>query len=473
MRAIFLAVALVMAPLDAKAADLVVWWEKGYYPQEDEALAEITATFEQNTGKQVEVTFYEDRELPAKIVAALEVGRPPDFAYGIELPYYVAQWALDDRLIDLTGTVGAFSNMFDPDALDRGMWRNAKTGQKALYALPIGRSTDHLHVWKSLLQQAGFTLADIPKEWEPFWSFWCDQVQPAVRRAAGRDDIWGIGLPMSAEAADTWIGFFQFVGAYEADYVTPDGRLVIDDPEIRQGLIQAMDGYTAIYKKGCTPPDSVTWGPFNNNQQFLDGTVVMTPNDTLSIPNALKRDRPDDYYKNVATIEWPLGMRGQPFRIVGFVFPGVVFKDGGNLATAEAFVRFLVSEGWLMHYLNFSGERLLPTITKLLDQPFWLARATRTAWPQRSRSKRGRWPTTTPWRRATGGTTWSSRNTSGNRRSTVSPRTGSAPSRRSTRRSPGSSRSCRSEGHASGRPKPSRLCDRSNARHPRSPTPKS
>ncbi len=50
------------------------------------------------------------------------------------------------------------------------------------------------------------------------------------------------------------------MAAYEADYVTRDGRLVIDDPEIRQRLIKAMDSYTAIYRKGCTPPDSVSLG---------------------------------------------------------------------------------------------------------------------------------------------------------------------------------------------------------------------
>ena len=27
----------------------------------------------------------------------------------------------------------------------------------------------------------------------------------------------------------------------------------------------------------------------------------------------------------------------------------VVFKDGGHVATAKEFVRFLVSEGWLAH----------------------------------------------------------------------------------------------------------------------------
>jgi multiple sugar transport system substrate-binding protein len=188
-RAAVLAAAIIVAPLGVRAADLVVWWEKGFYPQEDEAVADMVAVFEQGTGRKVEVSFYEERELPVKIVAALQAGRPPDFAYGIELPYYVAQWALDARLVDLTDTVGAFSNLFDPDALDRGTWRNAKTGQKALYGLPIGRSTDHLHVWKSLLAQAGFTPADIPKEWDAFWSFWCDQVQPAVQRATSRDDI--------------------------------------------------------------------------------------------------------------------------------------------------------------------------------------------------------------------------------------------------------------------------------------------
>jgi multiple sugar transport system substrate-binding protein len=35
-------------------------------------------------------------------------------------------------------------------------------------------------------------------------------------------------------------------------------------------------------------------------------------------------------------------------------------------------VRFLVGEGWLAHYLNFAGERMLPPMPKLLEAPFWL-----------------------------------------------------------------------------------------------------
>jgi multiple sugar transport system substrate-binding protein len=285
---------------------------------------------------------------------------------------FETQWAFDDQLADLSEAVGPFSNLFDPDALDQVMLLNARTGQRALYGLPVGVTTNHLHVWKSLLEQAGFTLADMPNEWEAFWSFWCDQVQPAVRQATGREDIWGIGLPMSVQSFDTWFGFLQFVAAYEADYVTPDGRLVIDDPEIRSRLIEVIDRYTTIYRKGCTPPDAVTWGDIDNNKAFHAQTVVMTLNNTLSIVNALKRERPDDYYDNVATVEWPLGPRGRPYPIPGVVETAVVFKDGSNVGTARDFVRFLVSEGWLAHYLNFSGERFLPPMSKLLEQPFWL-----------------------------------------------------------------------------------------------------
>jgi multiple sugar transport system substrate-binding protein len=249
---------------------------------------------------------------------------------------------------------------------------NQKTGQRALYALPWGRSTNHVHVWKRLLEQAGFTLDDIPKEWDAFWSFWCDKVQPAVRKAAGRDNIWGVGLPMSGEASDTQVQVFQFLAAYDADYVTSDGRLIIDDPEVRRRLVKALDDYAAIYRKACTPPDSVSWTNIDNNKAFLAQTVVMTLNDSLSIPNALKQERPEDYYENSATVEWPLGPDGAAFPIRGDFYPAAVRKDGDHIATVKEFVRFLVTEGWLAHYLDFAGERMLPPMPKLRDAPFWL-----------------------------------------------------------------------------------------------------
>jgi multiple sugar transport system substrate-binding protein len=205
-------------------------------------------------------------------------------------------------------------------------------------------------------------------------------VQPAIRQTTGRDNVWAVGLAMS-EVFDTQFEFLQFVAANHANYVTRDGHLVIDDPEIRQKLVGVVDSYTDFYRKGCTPPGSVAWGNIDNNKAFLGQTVVMTANETLSIPNALKPEHPDDYYQNSATIEWPLDPDGRPFPITGFVHFAVVPRGSAHVATAKEFVRFLVAEGWLAHYLDFSRERLLPPMQKLLDAPFWLDRATRTTWP--------------------------------------------------------------------------------------------
>ncbi len=229
-----------MAPLGAQAADLVVWWEKGYYAQEDEAVREIIAAFEQETGKQVELVFYPRGGASGQDRGGAR-GRP------------AARLRLRLRRLPTTfrngpSTIGWWTSR-TPSATFRtcsirmhstvAVLLNAKTGQRALYALPMGRTTNHVHVWKSLLEQAGFTLDDIPKEWEAFWSFWCDQVQPAVRRATGRDDIWGVGLPMSGQVGETHVSVLPVPGCLRCGLRDPRRqarhRRPGDQAEARQG----------------------------------------------------------------------------------------------------------------------------------------------------------------------------------------------------------------------------------------------
>jgi multiple sugar transport system substrate-binding protein len=374
VQAVLLAAMLVLVPFGAPAADLVVWWEKAYYPEEDQAVRETISAFEAKTGKQVELAFYTVDELPGRASAAVEAGHPPDFVYGQDIAYiHYPRWAHDGRLVDLAAALGSLADQFDRDAIDDATLLDGTTGRRGLYALPMGRITNHLHVWRSLLERAGFTLTDIPKEWEPFWSFWCEKVQPAVRKATGREDIYGVGLPMSfLPGGDTDVDFLQFVAAYGADYVTHDGRLVIDEPSVRARLVKALDGYTALYREGCIPPDAAGWENYSNNKAFLEQRVVLTVNPTLSVPGELRETRSEDYSKNTATIGWPAGTGGQPLAIVTQSGQAAVFKAGGHEATATEFVRFLVGEGWLAHWLNFAGDRLLPPMPALLQAPFWL-----------------------------------------------------------------------------------------------------
>ena len=177
-------------------------------------------------------------------------GRPTSL-YGTIVSWW--GWAYEGRLVDLEGTLRPVLGLFDADAVEAAIKLNGRTGQRGLYALPMGRRSNHLHVWASLLESAGFTLADIPKEWDAFWSFWCDHVQPAARKALGRDDIWGVGLPMSPNV-DTENTLEQFQLAYEAPWLDRERRLQVDDPEIREGLDQGAGGLYADLAQGLHAP---------------------------------------------------------------------------------------------------------------------------------------------------------------------------------------------------------------------------
>src|SRR3954462_14200858 len=164
VRAVVLAAALVLAPLGARAADLVVWWIKGYSHEEDAALGEAAAAFERETGKRVEIAFYQEADLMRRTVAAVETGTPPDiaFSFDIELPY--GEWAYEGRLADLSDAIGPSADQFDKDALERATLLDATPGKRAFSAPRRGRGPTPPHVGASLLERPGLTLADIPKD---------------------------------------------------------------------------------------------------------------------------------------------------------------------------------------------------------------------------------------------------------------------------------------------------------------------
>src|SRR5690349_14395736 len=153
VRAVLLASALALAPLSVQATDLVVWWERPYYPEEDQALAELTRAFEAKTGLVVDLVRLDDQEMPKEIEGAVATGRPPDFMFGLQqIQGQPDRWAAEDRLVDLTDAVGDLASLFDPDLLDLGTATGGRTGSRGLYALPMARITDHVHVWLSLLE---------------------------------------------------------------------------------------------------------------------------------------------------------------------------------------------------------------------------------------------------------------------------------------------------------------------------------
>src|SRR6476661_9854890 len=100
LRQLFAAVVLAgFSSVSFAQETLVVYWTKGFYPQEDKALDDMVAKFEKKTGVKIELSRYSPQESVPKAVAALDSGTPPDVAYGDVFDFQVAgKWAFEGQL---------------------------------------------------------------------------------------------------------------------------------------------------------------------------------------------------------------------------------------------------------------------------------------------------------------------------------------------------------------------------------------
>ena len=98
-----LSVALLAAAPAFAQEKLTVWWVKGFYKAEDDALFAAIKKFEaKNKGIKVELSQYPIQDMIPKTVAALDSGNPPDVAYADVYDFQVtAKWAFDGKLEDI------------------------------------------------------------------------------------------------------------------------------------------------------------------------------------------------------------------------------------------------------------------------------------------------------------------------------------------------------------------------------------
>jgi multiple sugar transport system substrate-binding protein len=364
---------------------LTVWWVKGFYKAEDDALFVAIKKFEEkNKGIKIELSQYPIQDMIPKTVAALDSGSPPDIAYADTYDFQVtAKWAYDGKLEDISSVINPMHNKFEEAALSTTFLLNNASQKRAYYAFPLKQQTMHIQYWKDMLAESGFKDSDIPKDWKGYWSFWCDKVQPAYRQKSGLRGF-GTGFPMGVDSSDSFYSFLTFMDAYNVKLVNDSGKLLVDDPAVRSGLISAMTDYTSGYAKGCTPPSSTSWKDPDNNVAFHNKTTVMTHNATISIAakwlddmnnkelTQAQRDVAKDNYMNkIATAGFPTKPDGSKMIYRAAVKTGVIFKDAKNKPAAKKFLSFLLEDANLTPYVEGSLGRWFP-ITKAAQQsPFW------------------------------------------------------------------------------------------------------
>ena len=363
---------------------LVVYWTKGFYPQEDKALDDMIDKFQKKTGVKVELSRYAPQESVPKVVAALDSGTPPDVAYGDVFDFQVAgKWAFEGRLEDLSDILVPMKANFLPITLETTFMWNDKTKKRAYYAFPMKRQTMHIQYWKDMLAEAGYKESDIPKTWKAYWDFWCDKAQAGYRKKSGKR-IYSIGSPMGVDSSDSFYSFLTYMDAYNVKVVDDEGKLTVDRPEVRKGLVAAVSDYASTIEKGCTPPSAVNWKDPDNNVAFHNKQIMMTHNATISIAAKWLDDSNNDkltpeqraeakknYSELIATSGFPAKPDGKPMVYRSAVKVGVIFENAKNKKRAKEFVQFMMQDENLIPYVEGSLGRWYPVTKSGAARDFW------------------------------------------------------------------------------------------------------
>jgi multiple sugar transport system substrate-binding protein len=381
-----LAAAGLLVGAQASAQEkLTVWWVKGFYKAEDDALFAAIKKYEaKNKNVKIELSQYPIQDMIPKTVAALDAGSPPDVAYADVYDFQVtASWANDGKLEDISSVINPIRARFAPNTVETTFLLNSKENKRAYYAFPIKQQTMHIQYWGDMLADAGFKESDIPTNWKDYWSFWCDKVQPAHRQKTGQR-TFGIGQPMGVDASDSFYSFLTFADAHNVKMVSDSGKLLVDDPDVRKGLIAALTDYTSMYGKGCTPPSSTSWKDPDNNVAFHNRTTIMTHNATISIAakwlddmnnaaltDAQRATAKKNYLELIKTAGFPSKPDGSKMTYRAAIKTGVIFKEAKNKARAKEFVSFLLQEENLTPYVEGSLGRWFPVTKTGQQSKFW------------------------------------------------------------------------------------------------------
>jgi multiple sugar transport system substrate-binding protein len=161
--------------------------------------------------------------------------------------------------------------------------------------------------------------------------------------------------------------------AYNVKLVDDNGKLLVDDPKVKAGLVNALRDYTSIRTRGCTPPSSTSWKDPDNNVSFHNKTILLTHNATISIAakwlddanNAAltpeqRAQAKKNYDELIATAGFPNKPDGSKFVYRAAVKTAVIFENSKNKKRAKEFVTFMMQDENLIPYVEGSLGRWYP-----------------------------------------------------------------------------------------------------------------
>ena len=351
----------------AAATTIEVWWQQGFAQEEDIAFKRMIADYEKASGNKIEDSVLPFAPLRQKEVSAITSGVVPDVMEYADFSFLPLN-AWDDKLVDVTDIVEPVKSQYIDAALRASYTYNNATKKRAYYAVPMKCSAVPFNIWRSLVENAGYKLEDIPNTWDAFLDFFM-LVQDKLR-AKGMRNIYAYGYQLTANGVDPGVLFQAFLMAYGGKgLVTPDGKLHTEDPRIREAAIKAIEKLTTPYKKGYVPPGVVNWNDADDNNAFHSKLVVMDF-DGFSTEVAVYNNKAE--YDDILTRGMPLGNDGKELASPMAVFGALIPKGAKNVTVARDFLKYAVQPNVLNEYLKGGlGRWVIPLPEIAKADPFW------------------------------------------------------------------------------------------------------
>src|ERR1700736_6107069 len=123
-----------------------------------------------------------------KAVSAITAGVVPDIMELDDFSFLpLNAWA--DKLVDLSDIVEPVKAQYIDTALRATYAYNNVTKKRAYYAVPMKCSAVPFNIWRSLIEQAGYKVEEIPNTWDAFLDFFMP-VQDKLRATGMRTFLY-------------------------------------------------------------------------------------------------------------------------------------------------------------------------------------------------------------------------------------------------------------------------------------------
>jgi len=356
---------------NAAATTAEVWWTQGFIQEEDVAFKQAVADYQKASGNTIELSIMPFAPLRQKIVSAITSGIVPDL-FPNQPGEIVALYAWDDKLVDVTDVVETQKSQYLETALLNTYCYNNIEKKRSYYGVQFSNDVLPNHIWRPLVEKAGYTLEDIPKNWDAFYDFF-KEVQKKLR-GQGVRNVYGLGFNVTTNGNDPNAVFNQFLIAYGGQgIVTKDGKLHLDDPKVRDAAIKALTYPATAYKEGFVPPGAINWNDADDNNAFHAKQIVMDLDGTISTEVAVLSQGKKDDYNDILTMGLALSNDGKVVPSQAGGLAGLIPKGGKNAAVAKDFLKFLIQPKVLDELLKVSLARRIPPMPAIVkDDPWWL-----------------------------------------------------------------------------------------------------